>query len=174
MNSILFHTKTKNKDFDWKRYINKNLSFYKSINKIDFNFKVLKDSNNKPYFQDNKYYISLSHTKRKEFMYYTVALSTSPIGVDIQDIVDIDYEKIMYRIFNEKELKLTRSREDFFNIFSKKEAKYKSLINQDNITLATVDTTKEDKKQSFFVFKAHESIIISVYGEVENLAIIYN
>lgn len=71
----------------------------------------------KPYLKGNEIYFSLSHSGE----YCLLGIFDSPIGVDIQEMRDIDHRKLGERYFNKKDL----DRSSFYSLWSKKEAEIK-------------------------------------------------
>ena len=84
-------------------------------------FSIKADEYGKPYLEGNEVYFNLSHCKYGA----AAAVSTSPVGIDIQEITE--YKKgVAERIFSEEEIELIESSEnadkDFTRLWTLKEA----------------------------------------------------
>ena len=81
--------------------------------------KVKYDVNGKPYF-DNGLYLSISHSGSKA----VVVTSSSPVGVDIQEMKEPDY-KICKQFFSKEESNIN-DKVDFYKAWTSKEAYMKA------------------------------------------------
>lgn len=83
---------------------------------------IEKTTNGKPHFVDSDICFSLSHSGK----YALIGFSENPIGVDIEEHREVDYEKITKRFFPD-EIKKIKTQNDFFDLFTQKEASIKCL-----------------------------------------------
>ncbi len=90
---------------------------YFNIHKLAYERLTLsKFENGKPYILNSNLHVSLSHSGE----YLAIALSPTPVGVDIQKKEDVDYQKIAKRYgFNAKDIK------EFFQKFTLAESEAK-------------------------------------------------
>lgn len=78
--------------------------------------EIYKDSSNKPYFINHEAFISLSHQGE----YFAIALSSHPIGIDIQGVnKKANIKKIAKRFFPDL---LNVDEEEFYKTWVKREA----------------------------------------------------
>lgn len=82
---------------------------------------LLKNENGKPYF-DNGPFFNISHSGR----YVLMAVSTSEVGVDIEEIKNKDMSALV-RIFNEAEAKMIKEYSDFYYLWCAKESLIKCI-----------------------------------------------
>ena len=87
-----------------------------------------KNNNGKPFFADGPYF-NISHSGH----YIVMAVSTSEIGVDIEENRNRDMSSLT-RIFNEAEAKVIKEHQDFYYLWCAKE----SLIKCMGSTISTV------------------------------------
>lgn len=93
---------------------------FKFVKPYDFQY----DINGKPIIKDHKIEISISHSGD----YVAVALSSKPVGVDIQETrdVDLDARKLVFDEADEKLFNNSTDKKDtFYSIWVSKEAKFK-------------------------------------------------
>ena len=90
--------------------------------------EMLKNEYGKPYF-DNGPFFNISHSGK----YVLMVVSTSEIGVDIEEIKNKDMSALV-RIFNEAEAKVIKEHQDFYYLWCAKE----SLIKCMGSTIGTV------------------------------------
>ncbi len=95
---------------------------------IDRNKEVLveKTKEGKPYLKDFSVFLSISHTENL----CLIALSKSPIGIDVEKVKSIDWMKISNRFFNKEESNYLMdecSPNTFFRMWTEKEAYAKLL-----------------------------------------------
>ena len=83
--------------------------------------ELLKNENGKPYFNNGPYF-NISHSGR----YVLMAVSTSEIGVDIEEIKSKDMSSLV-RIFNEAEAKMIKEHSDFYYLWCAKESLIKCM-----------------------------------------------
>lgn len=83
--------------------------------------ELLKTSNGKPYFNNGPYF-NISHSGR----YILMAVATSEIGVDIEEIKNKDMSAIV-RIFNEAEARMIKEHSDFYYLWCAKESLIKCM-----------------------------------------------
>lgn len=83
--------------------------------------ELLKNENGKPYFNNGPYF-NISHSGR----YVLMAVSTSEIGVDIEEIKNKDMSALV-RIFNEAEAKMIKEHSDFYYLWCAKESLIKCM-----------------------------------------------
>ena len=83
--------------------------------------ELLKNENGKPYFLNGPYF-NISHSGR----YVLMAVSTSEIGVDIEEIKNKDMSSLV-RIFNEAEAKMIKEHSDFYYLWCAKESLIKCM-----------------------------------------------
>ena len=83
--------------------------------------ELLKNENGKPYFANGPYF-NISHSGR----YVLMAVSTSEIGVDIEEIKNKDMSSLV-RIFNEAEAKMIKEHSDFYYLWCAKESLIKCM-----------------------------------------------
>ena len=83
--------------------------------------ELLKNENGKPYFTNGPYF-NISHSGR----YVLMAVSTSEIGVDIEEIKNKDMSSLV-RIFNEAEAKMIKEHSDFYYLWCAKESLIKCM-----------------------------------------------
>lgn len=83
--------------------------------------ELLKNENGKPYFANGPYF-NISHSGR----YVLMAVSTSEIGVDIEEIKSKDMSSLV-RIFNEAEAKMIKEHSDFYYLWCAKESLIKCM-----------------------------------------------
>jgi len=117
-------------------------------------------------------YISLSHSANC----VAVALSDKPVGVDVQICTNVQTLKIAEKIFTKNELRQLQSGENFFAIWCRKEALWKSMVNQPTSFLQ-VDTScrqfTEMQDENFFfavtdknaVFVTVEALPLTAYAQ---------
>lgn len=78
-----------------------------------------KGKNDKPYFEDYpNVRFSLSHSDN----YAVLAMGETEIGCDIEKIRDINFRAIANRWFSDGEIEATQTLDDYFSIWTKKEA----------------------------------------------------
>ena len=78
--------------------------------------EILKNEYGKPYF-DNGPFFNISHSGK----YVLMAVSTSEIGVDIEEMKSKDMSSLV-RIFNEAEAKMIKEHSDFYYLWCAKES----------------------------------------------------
>ena len=83
--------------------------------------ELLKNENGKPFFTNGPYF-NISHSGR----YVLMAVSTSEIGVDIEEIKNKDMSSLV-RIFNEAEAKMIKEHSDFYYLWCAKESLIKCM-----------------------------------------------
>ena len=83
--------------------------------------ELLKNENGKPYFTNGPYF-NISHSGR----YVLMAVSTSEIGVDIEEVKYKDMSSLV-RIFNEAEAKMIKEHSDFYYLWCAKESLIKCM-----------------------------------------------
>ena len=83
--------------------------------------ELLKNENGKPYFANGPYF-NISHSGR----YVLMAVSTSEVGVDIEEIKNRDMSSLV-RIFNEAEAKMIKEHSDFYYLWCAKESLIKCM-----------------------------------------------
>lgn len=83
--------------------------------------ELLKNENGKPYFNNGPYF-NISHSGR----YVLMAVSTSEIGVDIEEIKNKDMSALV-RVFNEAEAKMIKEHSDFYYLWCAKESLIKCM-----------------------------------------------
>lgn len=83
--------------------------------------ELLKNENGKPYFANGPYF-NISHSGR----YVLMAVSTSEVGVDIEEIKYKDMSSLV-RIFNEAEAKMIKEHSDFYYLWCAKESLIKCM-----------------------------------------------
>jgi 4'-phosphopantetheinyl transferase len=109
---------------------------------------ILRDPKGKPFIKDNPVYISVSHTGE----YLAIAVHDKPVGVDIQQETDADYQKISSRYFTPEEQAQVDQQgvEAFYKLWTQKEAYAKltgegiSQIIRGETVLARDDVEFED------------------------------
>ena len=126
--------------------------------------ELLKNENGKPYFNNGPYF-NISHSGR----YVLMAVSTSEIGVDIEEIKSKDMSSLV-RIFNEAEAKMIKEHSDFYYLWCAKESLIKcmgSSINKikevPSLPLNGLKTFKgKDYQCQTFIYEKH---IVSITRE---------
>ena len=83
--------------------------------------ELLKNENGKPYFANGPYF-NISHSGK----YVLMAVSTTEIGVDIEEIKLKDMSSLV-RIFNEAEAKMIKEHSDFYYLWCAKESLIKCM-----------------------------------------------
>lgn len=83
--------------------------------------ELLKNENGKPYFANGPYF-NISHSGK----YVLMVVSTSEIGVDIEEIKNKDMSSLV-RIFNEAEAKMIKEHSDFYYLWCAKESLIKCM-----------------------------------------------
>ena len=83
--------------------------------------ELLKNENGKPYFANGPYF-NISHSGK----YVLMAVSTTEIGVDIEEIKNKDMSSLV-RIFNEAEAKMIKEHSDFYYLWCAKESLIKCM-----------------------------------------------
>lgn len=83
--------------------------------------EMLKNEYGKPYF-DNGPFFNISHSGK----YVLMAVSTSEVGVDIEEIKNKDMSALV-RIFNEAEAKMIKEHSDFYYLWCAKESLIKCM-----------------------------------------------
>jgi len=83
--------------------------------------EILKNENGKPYYANGPHF-NISHSGK----YVLMAVSTSEIGVDIEEVKPKDTALVM-RLFNEAETKMIKEHSDFFYIWCAKESLIKCI-----------------------------------------------
>ena len=101
-------------------------SILKSIYNIDAD---IQDSNGKPYIKDNSIYFSISHSEHL----LGISFDKSPIGFDIEFMRKRNYKDIL-KYIGYKNINNNISKEDFFKLWTKYEAEYKSGIKNSEIS----------------------------------------
>ena len=82
---------------------------------------ISKTKQGKPFFENGPYF-NISHSGR----YVLMAVSTSEIGVDIEEIKNRDMSSLA-RIFNEAEAKVIKEHQDFYYLWCAKESLIKCM-----------------------------------------------
>ncbi len=96
-----------------------------SLDKIE-NITIEKTKEGKPYAKDLPIFLSISHSEN----ICIIGISLVEIGVDIEKIREINYNQIAKRYFMDKEIKHineTPNKDEFFRIWTRKEAYAKML-----------------------------------------------
>lgn len=108
------------------------LSAYRCINKLlslmNIVDEVVLKENGKPILQSGEAFISASHSKG----FVLCGISKFPIGVDVEKMRKIDL-KVARRFCSEKELENCKNEQDFFKIWTLKEAYFKLYGNVSDI-----------------------------------------
>lgn len=132
-------------------------------------FQFEADEHGKPFIKGNNIHFNISHCR----LGVAVAVSTFPVGIDIQDIADFN-EKVMNRVCSDKEKDIIltsadKSRE-FTRIWTLKEAAAKcdgkgiQLLNSFSFDTKENYFTKYNKSFKTFEF---EELFVSVCGSDE-------
>lgn len=105
--------------------------------------KVYKDENGKPYLEDSKNYVSISHQDN----FTLVAISNKPIGIDIERVRK--YKESMNNYLGLSE-KVVTSKYKFFKEWTKREA----YIKRKNLKLGEIRNLDkmEGKFRTFFIY----------------------
>ena len=118
----------------------------------------------------DKHHLSVSHSGN----YVCVAVSTAPVGVDLQKFNGEKVMNVAKKFFTEEEQTRLAASENkldtFYFTWCKKEALWKSLETQP-MTIATVNSTKSD----FFVQKLQldgENYYLAVTGEAASVTFV--
>ena len=90
-----------------------------------------------PYFKTMDEYISISHSNT----YSSLAISDFSVGIDVEDINIKTNSQNLLRFFTENEQKEIENRASTLEIWTKKEALFKYLKN-DDINFISLDTTQ--------------------------------
>jgi 4'-phosphopantetheinyl transferase len=86
-------------------------------NAVGADARISKKENGMPYLENYPFFISISHSKNMAL----AGISEKPIGVDIEVIRDFD-KRLIPRFFTESEQDFIRCDEDFFKVWTVKEA----------------------------------------------------
>ena len=110
---------------------------------IDFEkLSVIRYEGEKPYLEGAELFFNISHSGTM----WACAVDTKEIGIDLQEVLEKDFEKLADRFFTEKEqnhVKMWGS-EGFFNIWTRKEA-YCKLYGQSVLSvLKSIETVETD------------------------------
>ena len=109
---------------------------------------LLRNKQNKPYFENNACYLSKSHTRKDHF----VAFSTVPVSIDFQDVRQNDTDKIVKRFFTRDEQRWLTGQDPlaFYSMWCAKEAivKYYSQNIEDVIDTFSTVSLLENQAQS--------------------------
>ena len=124
----------------------------------------------KPFLMNNQdYHFNISHTNNM----ISVAISSNPVGVDVEKISEIDLE-ISKRFFTENEQNYIEKSHDgvyerFFEIWTKKEAYVKYIGKGLSVPLNSFDVTKKSLSRHFYTVR-YGKYIIHMYGTEEYIA----
>jgi phosphopantetheinyl transferase len=130
----------KHGDYERRRFIedcfNKYMDFSKSVKTEQL--EIAKGKNDKPYFKDYpEIRFSLSHSGDIVLL----AIGKTEIGIDIEKIRNLDYSSLSDRYFAEGEKAEIKTLEDYFRVWTRKEA-YLKLTSEGIKGLAQCDTSK--------------------------------
>lgn len=109
---------------------------------------LLKDPKGKPYLDPSKYHISITDCHNLRI----IGLSDQPLGIDLERIRPMHWEKIIKRFFHTEETKTIHDERDFFSLWTAKESYVKYTGN--GIT---------DDYAAFSVFSLPEHILTSPF-----------
>ena len=110
-----------------------------------------------PYFKTISKHVSISHSS----IYCAVAISDCAVGIDIEDINGDAESQRLVRFFTENERKEVENGASPLKIWTKKEALFKYLKN-DNINFISLDTTQANV---YFETIDLNDAILSLYAE---------
>lgn len=117
---------------------------------------IFKESGKKPYTNIEGIHFNISHSG----CLWVCAVSDKEIGIDIQEVVQKEYEKIADRYYTENEKNHVRlwGQEGFYNIWVRKEAYCKLKGNSVFSVLGNIDTVEND----FYKHKIEDAYIYEV------------
>lgn len=99
------------------------ISKAKELLETDDDLETCTDENGKPYFKNHPdFHFNISHSGNV----IAVALSSAPVGVDIEKLRNANL-KIAERRFTDKEKAFVKTNEDFFYVWTRKEAFLKRI-----------------------------------------------
>ena len=126
--------------------------------------------NGRPFFKTLDADISISHSKK----YAAVAISTSNrvrVGIDVEDVNREKGDNSLLRFFTENECSALENGTSEIEIWTKKEALFKHL-NNDDINFISLDTTATDK--SFTTVALDEALLTVCTTQNKEIEFIYN
>lgn len=139
------------------------------------NFEIVIGENGKPFLKNNKnIFFNISHTSSG----VAVAVDENPVGIDIQDILDVK-NGVIERCFSEKEKEMVFSsvapEKEFTRLWTLKESAVK--CNSETVASLNKYCFEENKKtfrkyEKIFTTFEKKNLFISVCGEKEFFEII--
>lgn len=128
--------------------------------------KISADENGKPYFKNHpQFHFNISHSKD----IIAVAVSSAPVGVDVEILRDVNL-KIAERRFTEKEKDFVITNEDFFYVWTRKEAYLKKTGKGLRQSLSSFCVLDETNIKTFIM----RECIVSVCGDDDKDFILIN
>ena len=119
--------------------------------------KISADENGKPYFKNHpQFHFNISHSKD----IIAVAVSSAPVGVDAEKLRDANL-KIAERRFTETEKAFVKTNEDFFYVWTRKEAYLKKTGKGLRQSLSSFCVLEDTNIKTFIM----SDCIVSVCGD---------
>lgn len=119
--------------------------------------KISADKNGKPYFKNHpQFHFNISHSKD----IIAVAVSSAPVGVDAEKLRDANL-KIAERRFTETEKAFVKTNEDFFYVWTRKEAYLKKTGKGLRQSLSSFCVLEDTNIKTFIM----SDCIVSVCGD---------
>ncbi len=136
----------------------------KELNTND-GLEISRDKNDKPYFKNHPdFHFNISHSEDL----IAVAFSSSPVGVDIEKLRDVNL-KIAERRFCEEEKAFIKNNQDFFYVWTRKEAYLKRTGQGLRRSLSSFCVLESN---SIKTFKADDYIVSVCSDSVEDFSLI--
>lgn len=152
---------------DKKRVSNAGISLVKlkaqEIFGENADLEVAFGENGKPYF---KHYPSFNFNISHSENILAVAFSDSPVGIDVEKIRDVNL-KIAQKYFSEEEKKLAHNNDDFFYVWTRKEAYIKQSGKGLSVPLSSFCSLENENIKTF----KFDRFVISICGETEDFTI---
>ena len=123
----------------------------------DNGLEISADENGKPYFKNHpQFHFNISHSKD----IIAVAVSSAPVGVDAEKLRDANL-KIAERRFTETEKAFVKTNEDFFYVWTRKEAYLKKTGKGLRQSLSSFCVLEDTNIKTFIM----SDCIVSVCGD---------
>lgn len=131
------------------------------------NFKIITGENEKPYLEGIELYFNISHCK----FGVAVAVSLSPVGIDVQEIEEYS-EGVAKRVFSEEEIRFTENSENKAKTFTRLWTLKEAAAKCDGGGIAVLNSFRlEDSGMKFkkygkiFTTWERKNLFISVCGD---------
>ena len=131
------------------------------------NFKIIKGEKGKPHLENSELYFNISHCKYGA----AVAVSRSPVGIDVQEIEEYR-EGVAKRVFSEEEIRYTENSENQAKTFTRLWTLKEAAAKCDGGGIAVLnDFLFENSEMNFTKYGKHfttwerKNLFISVCGD---------